>query len=188
MGGVINIITKTDSKAIWGELDLQGGLSSAKNGGDEQNVSGTIGGNISDKFSFVLGLNKYNKDATYGEGYRWIGFTRPKVNDATYIFGRESINEDLKLKYNIDNTQSVYASYLKGEDKIKQKHNPDYYKADRDVWSAGYEKNFEKVSLNLDYTNAKTDARIKDAPFSNQTHKLKNDYLKGEAKIYSKRD
>ena len=25
MGGVINIITKTDSKAIWGELDLQGG-------------------------------------------------------------------------------------------------------------------------------------------------------------------
>ena len=183
MGGVINIITKTDSKAIWGELDLQGGLSSAKNGGDEQNVSGTIGGNISDKFSFVLGLNKYNKDATYGEGYRWVGFTRPKVNDATYIFGRESINGDLKLKYNIDDTQSVYASYLKGEDKIKQKHNPDYYKADRDVWSAGYEKNFEKVSLNLDYTNAKTDARIKDAPFSNQTHKLKNDYLKGEAKI-----
>ena len=183
MGGVINIITKTDSKAIWGELDLQGGLSSAKNGGDEQNVSGTIGGNISDKFSFVLGLNKYNKDATYGEGYRWVGFTRPKVNDATYIFGRESINGDLKLKYNIDDTQSVYASYLKGEDKIKQKHTPDYYKADRDVWSAGYEKNFEKVSLNLDYTNAKTDARIKDALFSNQTHKLKNDYLKGEAKI-----
>ena len=183
MGGVINIITKTDSKAIWGELDLQGGLSSAKNGGDEQNVSGTIGGNISDKFSFVLGLNKYNKDSTYGEGYRWVGFTRPKVNDTTYIFGRESINGDLKLKYNIDDTQSVYASYLKGEDKIKQKHNPDYYKADRDVWSAGYEKNYEKVSLNLDYTNAKTDARIKDAPFSNQTHKLKNDYLKGEAKI-----
>ncbi|MFV7789289.1 TonB-dependent receptor plug domain-containing protein [Aliarcobacter lanthieri] len=184
MGGVVNIITKKDySKAIWGDIDLQAGVSSAKNGGDEQNLSANIGGNISDKFSFMLGVNKFNRDETYGEGYRWVGFSKPKVDDATYIDGRESTNGNLKLKYNIDDTQNIYASYLKGKEDIKQKANEDYYSADRDVWSVGYEKNFEKVSLSLDYTNAKTDAKIKDGLFANQTHELKNDYLKGEAKI-----
>ncbi|WP_026802810.1 TonB-dependent receptor plug domain-containing protein [Aliarcobacter lanthieri] len=184
MGGVVNIITKKDySKTIWGDIDLQAGVSSAKNGGDEQNLSANIGGNISDKFSFMLGVNKFNRDETYGEGYRWVGFSKPKVDDATYIDGRESTNGNLKLKYNIDDTQNIYASYLKGKEDIKQKANEDYYSADRDVWSVGYEKNFEKVSLNLDYTNAKTDAKIKDGLFANQTHELKNDYLKGEAKI-----
>ncbi|MBL3520201.1 TonB-dependent receptor [Arcobacter lanthieri] len=184
MGGVVNIITKKDySKAIWGDIDLQAGVSSAKNGGDEQNLSANIGGNISDKFSFMLGVNKFNRDETYGEGYRWVGFYKPKVDDATYIDGRESTNGNLKLKYNIDDTQNIYASYLKGKEDIKQKANEDYYSADRDVWSVGYEKNFEKVSLSLDYTNAKTDAKIKDGLFANQTHELKNDYLKGEAKI-----
>ncbi|WP_419677960.1 TonB-dependent receptor plug domain-containing protein [Aliarcobacter lanthieri] len=183
-GGVVNIITKKDySKTIWGDIDLQAGVSSAKNGGDEQNLSANIGGNISDKFSFMLGVNKFNRDETYGEGYRWVGFSKPKVDDATYIDGRESTNGNLKLKYNIDDTQNIYASYLKGKEDIKQKANEDYYSADRDVWSVGYEKNFEKVSLNLDYTNAKTDAKIKDGLFANQTHELKNDYLKGEAKI-----
>ncbi|WP_418184719.1 TonB-dependent receptor plug domain-containing protein [Aliarcobacter vitoriensis] len=184
MGGVVNIITKKDySKAIWGDIDLQAGVSSAKNGGDEQNLSANLGGNISDKFSFMLGVNKFNRDETYGEGYRWVGFSKSKVDDATYIDGRESTNGNLKLKYNIDDTQNIYASYLKGKEDIKQKANEDYYSADRDVWSVGYEKNFEKVSLSFDYTNAKTDAKIKDGLFANQTHALKNDYLKGEAKI-----
>jgi len=181
MGGVINIITKKDARTIWADIDLQTGSSWAKNGGDEQNFSANIGGNVLDKLSFVVGVSKYNKDETYGKGFDKFKFPRA---EATYIEGIESLDGNLKLKYNIDDTQSAYISYLKGEEKRKERGNSLLYNIERDYWSTGYEKNFEKVALSLDFTKATTDVAYKESIMPiNYTHKLENYNLKAEAKI-----
>ena len=43
---------------FYGEIDIQAGISSAKNGGDEKKISANIGGNITANLSLILGLNK----------------------------------------------------------------------------------------------------------------------------------
>ena len=169
MGGVVNIITKKDSRAIYGALDVRAGASSAKHGGDVQNYSANLGGNISDKLFMFLDVNKTNRDAT-GD------------NTGTFIEGLDSTSGITKLRYVIDDTQNIYASYLKGVDKRDDYKGPQTYKIERDIYSLGYEKSFEKVALSLDYTNAKTDTTSNTSAFKGE-HNLNTDTLDAEAKI-----
>ena len=169
MGGVVNIITKKDSRAIYGALDVRAGASSAKHGGDVQNYSANLGGNISDKLFMFLDVNKTNRDAT-GD------------NTGTFIEGLDSTSGIAKLRYDIDDTQNIYASYLKGEDKREDYKGPQTYKIKRDIYTVGYEKSFEKVALSLDYTNAKTDTDANTSAFKGE-HNLNTDTLETEVKI-----
>ncbi|MFY9105521.1 TonB-dependent receptor [Aliarcobacter cryaerophilus] len=169
MGGVVNIITKKDSRKIYGALDVRTGASNAKNGGDTQNYSANIGGNISDKLFMFLDVSKTNRDAT-GD------------NTGTFIEGLDSTSGITKLRYVIDDTQNIYASYLKGVDKRDDYKGPQTYKIERDIYSLGYEKSFEKVALSLDYTNAKTDTTSNTSAFKGE-HNLNTDTLDAEAKI-----
>ncbi|MCT7542192.1 TonB-dependent receptor plug domain-containing protein [Aliarcobacter cryaerophilus] len=169
MGGVVNIITKKDSRKIYGALDVRTGASNAKNGGDTQNYSANIGGNISDKLFMFLDVSKTNRDAT-GD------------NTGTFIEGLDSTSGITKLRYVIDDTQNIYASYLKGVDKRDDYKGPQTYKIERDIYSLGYEKSFEKVALSLDYTNAKTDTTSNISAFKGE-HNLNTDTLDAEAKI-----
>ncbi len=169
MGGVVNIITKKDSRAIYGAIDVRAGASSASNGGDVQNYSANIGGNISNKLFMFLDVQKTNRDAT-GD------------NTGTFIEGLDSISGITKLRYDIDDTQNIYASYLKGEDKREDYKGPQTYKIKRDIYTIGYEKSFEKVALSLDYTNAKTDTDANTSAFKGE-HNLSTDTLEAEAKI-----
>jgi len=180
IGGVINIITKKDNKKIYGEIDLEAGFSSAKNDGDDYKISANIGGNISEKLYMFLGASKNEREATGGDGFTAFG---SPTDEATYIEGVESKDVVLKLKYNIDDSQSVYASYLRGEEKRKDYKNDDpTYDLERNIYSVGYEKSFEDIALSVDYSRAEQDS-IAASMFANYTHALENDSLKGEAKI-----
>ena len=52
-----------------------------------------------------------------------------------------------KLNYNIDDTQKISASYIKGKETRELYDYPEYYKLDRDMYSASYEKKFEDVVI-----------------------------------------
>lgn len=180
IGGVINIITKKNTKKIYGEIDVQAGFSSAENDGDEKKISANIGGNISDKLYMFLGLNKNERDAVGGDGFTMFGSA---TDEATYIEGLESKDAILKLKYSIDDTQSIYASYIRGEEERKDYKNDDpTYDIERDIYSFGYEKSFEDISFSVDYSKAEQDSSAA-SMFAQYTHALENDTLKGEAKI-----
>ncbi|RBQ31594.1 hypothetical protein CRU92_05110 [Arcobacter sp. FW59] len=169
MGGVVNIITKKDKRALYGSIDVKAGNSSAENGGDKQSYSANIGGNISEKLYMFLDVNKTNRDAT-GNG------------NGTFLEGLDSTSGITKLRYDIDDTQNIYASYIKGVDKREDYNGPQTYKVERDIYTFGYEKVFDKFGIGLDYTKAKTDTKVSSSVF-NGTHDLETDTLKAEAKI-----
>ena len=169
IGGVVNIITKKDSRKIYGALGVKTGASNAKNGGDTQNYSANLGGNISNKLFMFLDVNKAKREAS-------------GKNIQTYIEGLDSTSGIVKIKYNIDDTQNVYASYLKGEDKRDDYKGPQTYKIERDIYTLGYVKSFEKIALSLDYTNAKTDTESNTSAFKGE-HNLNTDTLDVETKI-----
>lgn len=180
IGGVINIITKKDTKKIYGEVDIEAGFSSAENDGDEHKISANIGGNISEKLYMFLGANKNEREATGGVGTTMFG---TPTDEATYIEGIESKDAILKLKYKFDDTQSVSASYTKGEEERKDyKNDNPTYDLERDLYSVGYEKSFEDLSFSVDYAKAKQDS-VAASMFANYTHALENDSIKGEAKL-----
>nr|WP_228286215.1 TonB-dependent receptor [Arcobacter vandammei] len=160
MGGVINIITKKDHvKPFYGEIDVQAGVSNAKHGGDEQKYSLNVGGNISDKLSINVSADNQHRDATGGKG---INAFEVPLDKATYIEGIENTNGSVKLRYNIDDTQYISGTYAKGQEKRKdyeksQFTRTDLYKLDREMYNLSYEKNYEHLTLNLDYELAKTD-------------------------------
>lgn len=62
------------------------------------------------------------------------------TDNATYIEGIETTNGNIKLNYNIDDTQSISASYIKGKESRELSDNPDYYTLKRDMYSVSYEK------------------------------------------------
>ncbi|WP_026802811.1 TonB-dependent receptor plug domain-containing protein [Aliarcobacter lanthieri] len=169
MGGVVNIITKKDKRALYGSIDVKAGVSSADNGGNKQSYSANIGGNISEKLYMFLDVNKTNRDAT-GD------------NNGTFLEGLDSTSGIAKLKYDIDDTQNIYASYIKGVDKREDYKGPQTYKIERDIYNIGYEKIFDKVGIGLDYTKAKTDTKVSSSVF-NGTHDLETDTFKGEVKL-----
>ena len=84
----------------------------------------------------------------------------------------------------MDETQRIYGSYIRGEEERKEfdKSAPISYQLERDVYSLGYEKSFEDLSLSVDYSKAKSDSKA-DSLFAKYTHELVNDTLKAEAKI-----
>ncbi|WP_164469027.1 TonB-dependent receptor plug domain-containing protein [Aliarcobacter cryaerophilus] len=169
IGGVVNIITKKDSRKIYGALGVKTGASNAKNGGDTQNYSANLGGNISNKLFMFLDVNKAKREAS-------------GKNIQTYIEGLDSTSGIVKIKYDIDDTQNIYASYLKGEDKRDDYKGPQTYKIERDIYTLGYVKSFEKIALSLDYTNAKTDTESNTSAFKGE-HNLNTDTLDVETKI-----
>jgi outer membrane receptor for ferrienterochelin and colicins len=182
IGGVINIITKKDTRKFYGEIDLQGGISSAEEGGDEKKISASIGGKITDSLSLILGANKNDRELTTGPGTSMYGIS---TDNASYIEGLETTNGNLKLNYNIDDTQKISASYIKGKETRELYDYPEYYKLDRDMYSASYEKKFEDISINLDYSRALSDSRYSGGTSNtyNYTHKLTDDVLKAETQI-----
>ncbi|WP_321470303.1 TonB-dependent receptor domain-containing protein [Halarcobacter sp.] len=179
IGGVINIITKKDKRKIYGEVNIQGGISSADNGGDENKISASLGGNISDKLFFFLGANKNERDPVGGAGTTMFG---SPTNEATYIEGLKSKDIITKLRYSFDDTQSVYASYIRGEEERKDYDDTITYDLDRDIYSVGYEKKLKDISFSIDYSRAQQDSKA-NSMFAKYTHKLESDLLKAETKI-----
>ena len=180
IGGVINIITKKNNKKFYGEIDIQAGISSAKNGGDGKNISANIGGNITDNLSLILGLNKTTRDVTSGPGTTMYGIP---TDNASLIEGIDNKNGNIKLNYNIDDTQNISASYIKSKETRELYDNPDYYTLDRDMYDISYEKKFDDISFNIAYSKAQSDSEYNDGGTMNYVHKLTNDYLKAESKI-----
>ncbi len=177
IGGVINIITKKDVKEIYGEIDVQAGFSASEKGGDAENISANIGGNISDKLLIFAGASKFNRDYT-------IGSATPAF-DHTYIEGVKNESGNIKLQYNFDDTQNVYASYLKGEEKRELELYPEQYKLKRDLYNVGYTKSFENISFDIDYAKTKLDSTYRGGSSSTMNYitKLTNDSIKGESKV-----
>jgi len=169
VGGVVNIITKKDNRAFYGSLDIKAGSFWAKNGGNEQSFSANIGGKVLEKLYISLDASKTTRDAS-GDG------------TFTFIEGLDSINSISKLRFDIDDTQNIYASYMKGEDKREDYKGPKTYDIKRDIYSFGYEKIFNKIALSLDYTNAKTSTKVGSVVFQG-THELQTDVIKIESKI-----
>ncbi len=154
---------------MYSNLAVRDGDTNPKNGRETQTYRENIGENISDKLFMCLDVSKTNRDAT-GD------------NTGTFIEGLDSTSGITKLRYVIDDTQNIYASYLKGVDKRDDYKGPQTYKIERDIYSLGYEKSFEKVALSLDYTNAKTDTTSNTSAFKGE-HNLNTDTLDAEAKI-----
>lgn len=179
IGGVVNIITKKDSRKFYGEVDIQTGISSADNGGDETKLNANIGGKITDKLSFILGASVGDRKTTSGYGSTMFGTS----NNATFIEGIESKNGSVKLVYDIDDTQNISASYIKGKENREHEDNPEYYTLDRDMYSVSYEKNFKDISFNIDYSRSESDSEYNDGGNMNYVHSLKNDDLKVETQI-----
>ncbi|RXK12598.1 hypothetical protein CP965_08450 [Halarcobacter mediterraneus] len=179
IGGVINIITKKDSKKIYGEVNVQAGFSSAENGGDEKKINANIGGNIAEKLYLFLGASKSERDVTGGNGYTAFG---TPTDEATFIEGLETKDAIARLRYDIDDTQNIYASYIRGEEEREDFDKTITYDIERDIYSIGYEKSFEDLSFSIDYSRAESDSKA-NSMFAQYTHSLESDSLKAEAKI-----
>ncbi|MCT7445822.1 TonB-dependent receptor plug domain-containing protein [Aliarcobacter skirrowii] len=179
IAGVINIITKKDTRKIYGEINAQAGFSSAQNGGDSKKINANIGGNISDKLFMFIGANKNERDATGGSGFTTFGMPTDK---ATYIEGLDTKDAIAKLKFKFDDTQSIYGSYIRGEEERRDYDNTLTYDLKRDIYSFGYEKSFQDVAFSIDYSRSESDSKA-NSLFATYTHTLENDNLKGEVKV-----
>ncbi len=179
IGGVINIITKKNTKKIYGEVNVQAGFSSAENGGDEKKVSANIGGNIAEKLYLFLGASKSERDVTGGNGYTAFG---TPTDEATFIEGLETKDAIARLRYDIDDTQNIYASYIRGEEEREDFDKTITYDIERDIYSIGYEKSFDDISFSIDYSRAESDSKA-NSMFAQYTHSLESDSLKAESKI-----
>ena len=178
IGGVINIITKKSNENFHGGISLLGANSSA-NGGNERDISLNIGGKISEKLKLSLAAENKEIKASY------------KKSDNTKILreGKKIKNILLDLEYQIDDTQNISASYLRGKE-IRSNtvtgHTgvttfyDEYYEIDKINYSLGYKKNFSDVTMDVKYYVNESDSHTDQY---NYTHELKDSVLNTEFAI-----
>ena len=106
IGGVVNIITKKPNKGFSGNIKLKAGKSS-DDGGDTREISLVLGGDISDKLSATLFIQKEDMDVTKNS-------KNPIF--AADIEGKKLMNGMLNLYYDIDESQQLTFSTIQGKE------------------------------------------------------------------------
>ncbi len=181
IGGVINIITKKNNKKIYGDVDVTIGNNN-QSGGTERDISFNIGGKVFDKLSMTLALQKKEIDPVIKED-------NAKLYDRE---GKRIKNAMLGFNFDIDDTQEISASYLKGKEirsftTVNRRTKAvilrdEYYDIDKSNYSLGYLKRFQDITMDLKYYVTKSDSHTDEHQY---THKLKNSVLNTEFKIDS---
>lgn len=175
IGGVVNIITKKSNKDFYGDIDLKAG-SSANNGGDAKDVSLNIGGKVTSNLSVILSAEKRDLDAVVDEDDSTV----------TKIEGKKITNGGIKVQYDIDETQSVDASFNAGSEDRYQVEDTLYYDIERKNYSLGYSKRFEDITLDLDYYVTDSDLHYNSTSSTGgYTHNMTDTVVKGEVGIAS---
>ncbi len=175
IGGVINIITKKTNKPFYGNISVLGASSSA-DGGNESDMSLTMGGKATKDLRLSLSVENKETKPTY------------KKSDSNTVLreGKKIKNALIDIDYNIDDTQSISASYLKGRELRSNTSSSvfykEYYKIDKNNHSLGYKKNFSDITLDMKYYVTKSKSHSGN---SNFTHKLKDTVLNTEFAIDS---
>lgn len=166
IGGVINIITKKSDEKFYGDIDFKLGTSSDK-GGSSKELAFNIGGKVSDNLSVSLSAERKDIDVS-------------EKNNTTYIEGKEYTNGTVRVTYDIDDTQSLSASYTGGQEDRLHIGDELYYDISRKSYDISYTKEFEDISLKLDYYTVESENEY----VSRDTnHELKNDTFKAEVDI-----
>lgn len=170
IGGVINIITKQPTKELSGSINVSGGAPSGE-GGSETNFSANVSRKVTDDLSLGFTASK-KKTAIIAD----------KNNSTDTLFeGRDVQNIGVNAKYNLDETQTLSASFLKSSDTRDTVDQDSYYETDNKQYSLDYNKNFENVTLDLKAYRTETDTKT---TFSNGfKHELVNDTISSEAKL-----
>lgn len=175
IGGVVNIITKKSNKDFYGDIDLKAGVSN-DNGGGSKDISLNIGGKITSDLSIILSAEKKDLDDT------------EDANDSsiTKIEGKKITNGGLKVRYDIDETQSIDASFNAGREDRYQVKDTLYYDIKRKNYSLGYSKKFEDITLDLDYYVTDSDLHYNTTSSSGgYTHNMTDTVAKAEVSIAS---
>ena len=177
IGGVVNIITKKVDKKLTGSLGIELGKSS-RDGGDEGEISLNVGANITDKFSFSLSAQKKDIELTKNDSNASLTADRE---------GKELQNGMINLWYDMDDTQELKASYLKGDERREViLYSPRrgesitydaYYDIEKEHYSLDYQKRFNETQMNLKYYRTKSDSHSQNL---NLTHKLDDTVVNAE--------
>ncbi len=173
IGGVVNIITKQSDEKFYGDVDVQYGLSEDKDG-NSLDTSINIGGKITDKLSLIVSGEHADLDSVADED-----------NDSdTKIEGKEITNGLIKLRYDLDDTQSIEGTYGQGvEDRYKIEDEL-YYDIERWNYSLGYNKQFETIALKLDAYVVDTDLYYNSTSSTGgYTHNMTDSVARAEASI-----
>lgn len=175
IGGVINIITKKPD-AFEGIIDVRYGRNSS-DGEAEKSISLTIGGNITDNLGVSFFAEKKDDDLVANEN--GTGETERE--------GKDIKNGMLNVWFDIDDTQKLSASYLRGNEKRSNAiYNrttstysvlDEYYDIDKEHYSIAYQKNFNDITLDLKYYVTKSDSHTNQYKY---THELKDTVFNAE--------
>jgi len=172
IGGVINIITKRQNENFSGDIDTKFGFSSDE-GGDLKNVSANIGGKISDRFSLFISAEHSDLDAA-------------EDNDddtVTKIEGKEITNGMVKLRFDLDESQSLEGSYSQGVEDRTKVGDVLYYDIDRRNYAIGYNKKFANLTLDLDAYVVDSDLHYNSS--NSYTHNMTDSVARAEVSTAS---
>lgn len=154
LGGVVNIITKKPTEKFTGEIDLKHGISSAK-GGDEQKALVTLCGGITDSLSASFSAE--------------LSDIEPVLSDGdTAREGKEIKSGVMNLWYDIDDTQQIMLSSMKGNETRDILGFNEYYDNDKSHDAIEYRKYFGDIKLNAKYYKTSLDSHNDDLDFTNK--------------------
>lgn len=168
LAGVVNIITKPAGDKFYGNLSLEGGKVQGSNGGDEYALLADVSGKVFDKLGIKVSLEKRNIDTTSDENNSSI----------TKREGKDIVNALIDLNYYIDDTQTINASMLFGNEDRQTLRSDKYYEIEKRHYSLGYSKKFEKFGIDLNAYRTKSDSHSETFKY---THRLKDDVFNAEA-------
>jgi outer membrane receptor for ferrienterochelin and colicins len=181
IGGVVNIITKKPDGKISGTASIKKGIS-ASDGGDEKEVALTLGGKITDKLSMTAFVQKIDSDLVENKDDKTANSDRE---------GKELINKMLSVWYDIDDTQQVSATIIKGDETRKYQSKSarppftttmydEFYEIDKSHQSIAYKKNFDDITLDLKYYKTESDSHTQEFKY---THEIENNVMNAELSI-----
>ncbi|WP_320043875.1 TonB-dependent receptor domain-containing protein [uncultured Desulfobacter sp.] len=173
IGGVVNIITKKSYEKFSGEVDVSYG-DSRDDGGDEFKLGLNVGGQVADRLSLFMSAERIDRDPS-----------RDKDDGTeTKIEGKEINNGLARIRFDIDDTQYIEASYGQGnEDRIKI-DNILHHDIERKNYSVGYNKAFNSVTLDVDayVTDSETHYTTTSAT-GGYAHDMTDSVIRGEVDI-----
>lgn len=176
LGGVVNIITKKPKNKFSANLDLKYSVPEGKDG-----IGRDISFNASKKFEnfyFSFGVEKKLTDEVLNAN---------NSNPSSLFEGVDVGNFNLELGYDIDDTQNITFSMLRGKE-IREatldfgapnfwKHYNNYYDIDKSMYSLEYDKSTHFGGFNIKSYITKSDSHT--AQFQ-KTHRLEDKVFSSE--------
>lgn len=183
---VIPVESRKVTKRFSGGIDIMAG---SGDDGKETRASLSLMGKVSDKLSMSLSVEKYDREASSEWVTEMVMVRTPKgpvvkkkTYEATKLTEKDVLSATVTAKYDIDETQSISASYTAGrEDRLKA-NDVLYYDLERTNYSVGYNKSFDTVSLSAQYYVTDSDSHINTFK-NNYTHNMTDTVVKAEAMI-----